>query len=64
VSIRVSKLVHGNYQISLFDDTEEEIHLFEAMDYIKHKYGAGSLMRATTLTTCNRVRFDNKAFSG
>ncbi len=64
VGIRLSKLVHGNYQINLFDDTEEEIHLFEAMDYIKHKYGPGSLMRATTLTAGSRIRYDHKVFSG
>ncbi len=64
VGIRLSKLVHGSYQISLFDDTEEEINLFEAMDHIKHKYGPASLMRASTLTAGNRVRYDYKVFSG
>ncbi len=64
VGVRICRLVYGNYQINLFDDTEEEIRLFEAMDYIKHKYGPAYLMRATTLTAGSRVRYDYKMFSG
>lgn len=64
VGLRLSKLVHGSYQISLFDDTEEEIRLFEAMDHIKHKYGVGLLTRASTLDTSSRIRHDYKVFSG
>lgn len=64
VGVRLSKLVNGNYQISLFDDTEEEIRLFAAMDRIKTKYGSGSLMRASTLSVGNRIRQDHKIFTG
>lgn len=64
VGVRLSKLVNGNYQISLFDDTEEEIRLFAAMDRIKTKYGSGSLMRASTLSVGERVRHDHKIFTG
>jgi DNA polymerase-4 len=64
IGIRLSKLAHGNYQISLFDDTQEEINLFEATDRIKTKYGAGALMRASTLDTGSRVRYDFNSFSG
>src|SRR5690606_5581554 len=30
VGVRLSGLVHGNHQISLFDDTQETINLYEA----------------------------------
>jgi DNA polymerase IV len=39
VGVRLSGLVHGNHQISLFDDTAEGIRLYEAIDTIKHKHG-------------------------
>lgn len=49
VGVRVSSLVHGNHQISLFDDTAESINLYEAIDHIKHRHGPEKLTRATTL---------------
>ena len=64
VGIRLSKLAHGNYQINLFEDTKEEINLFEATDWIKNKYGAGALMRASTLQTGSTLRYDFNTFSG
>ena len=64
IGVRLSKLAHGNYQINLFDDTQEEINLFEASDKIKTKYGAGALMRASTLDTGSRLRYDFNSFSG
>ncbi|WP_436835854.1 DNA polymerase IV [Dyadobacter fermentans] len=38
VGVSFSDLVTGNYQINLFDDTEERLNLYQAMDYIKTKY--------------------------
>ncbi len=49
VGVRFSNLVHGNYQISLFDDTPEEISLYQAMDKIRHKHGMDKIMRASGL---------------
>ncbi len=64
VGVRLSNLVHGNHQISLFDDTEEDINLYEAMDFIKHKHGVEKLVRATTLDVSNRVRMEMNMFKG
>jgi DNA polymerase-4 len=64
VGVRFSNLVQGNHQISLFDDTEEDINLYEAMDYIKHKHGVEKLIRATTLGVNRRVRMEMNVFSG
>ena len=64
VGVRLSNLVHGNQQISLFDDTEEDINLYEAMDFIKHKHGVEKLVRATTLGMSNRVRMEMNMFNG
>lgn len=46
LGIRFSHLVPGNYQISLFDDTEETVSLYQAIDSIKHQYGEQFLIRA------------------
>lgn len=64
VGVRLSNLVHGNHQINLFDDTAETIHLYEAIDHIKHKHGVEKLVRATTLGVNRRVRMDMNVFNG
>ncbi len=64
VGVRLSQLVQGSHQISLFDDTEEDISLYEAMDYIKHKHGVEKLIRATTLGVSSRVRMEMNMFKG
>ncbi len=64
VGVRLSNLVQGNHQISLFDDTEEDISLYEAMDFIKHKHGVEKLIRATTLGLSNRIRMEVNVFKG
>ncbi len=64
VGVRLSNLVQGNHQINLFDDTEEDINLYEAMDFIKHKHGVDKLIRATTLDVNRRVRMEVNMFNG
>lgn len=64
VGVRLSGLVHGNHQISLFDDTAEGIRLYEAIDKIKHKHGVEKLVRATTLGVGRRVRMEMNMFKG
>lgn len=64
VGVRLSGLVHGNHQISLFDDTAESIQLYEAIDRIKHKHGVEKLIRATTLEVGRRVRMEMNMFKG
>ncbi len=49
VGIRFSHLVSGNYQINLFDDTEEIVNLYHAMDHIRKRYGDKSVLRASGL---------------
>lgn len=64
VGVRLSSLVHGSHQISLFDDTAESINLYEAIDFIKHKHGVEKLIRATTLGVNRRVRMEMNMFKG
>jgi DNA polymerase-4 len=64
VGVRLSNLVQGNHQISLFDDTAETINLYEAMDHIKHKHGVEKLVRATTIGVSRRIRMEMNVFNG
>ncbi len=47
VGIRFSHLVPGNYQINLFEDTEEALNLYAAMDSIRERFGDKSVLRAS-----------------
>ena len=49
IGVRFSSLVGGHYQINLFDDSEEQIRLYQAMDSIRNRYGDRSVMRAIGL---------------
>ncbi|TDX11320.1 DNA polymerase IV [Flavobacterium sp. S87F.05.LMB.W.Kidney.N] len=45
IGIRFSGLVRGTYQIDLFQDTEEMLALYQAMDRMKSRYGFDAVMR-------------------
>ncbi|MFH7000032.1 DNA polymerase IV [Flavobacterium sp. FlaQc-57] len=45
IGIRFSGLVRGTYQIDLFEDTQEMLSLYDAMDRMKKRYGFDAVMR-------------------
>jgi DNA polymerase-4 len=45
IGVRFSGLVRGTYQIDLFQDTEEMLALYQAMDKMKSRYGFDAVMR-------------------
>ncbi|HTN38078.1 MAG TPA: DNA polymerase IV [Arachidicoccus sp.] len=47
LGIRFTDLVTGAHQISLFDDTQEMISLYQQIDSIKNRFGPMSLIRAS-----------------
>tara|TARA_Y100001933_G_scaffold24508_2_gene20670 strand:- start:21881 stop:23095 length:1215 start_codon:yes stop_codon:yes gene_type:complete len=49
VGIRFSHLVSGNYQINLFDDTEEALNLYHAMDKVRDRFGDRAVVRASAM---------------
>lgn len=51
IGIRFSHLVGGGYQINLFDDTEEMINLYQAMDRIRLCFGEDKIRRAGSMET-------------
>jgi len=46
IGIRFTNLIPGNYQIRLFEDTQENIRLYQAIDSVKKRYGERLVMRA------------------
>lgn len=60
VGVRFSHLVQGSHQFSLFDETEQQVHLYEAMDKIRQRYGNNAIARAigTNLTRNNPNAFN------
>lgn len=46
VGLRFTDLVHGSYQMNLFEDSSELISLYQAMDNIKNRFGSAAVGRA------------------
>jgi DNA polymerase-4 len=47
IGVRFTGLVRGNLQINLFEDTEEMVALYQAMDWIKNRFGYAAVGRAS-----------------
>ena len=45
IGVKLSSLVHGHQQIHLFEDTNEMIALYQAMDKIRSRYGYNALVK-------------------
>ena len=59
VGVKFSNLVTGNYQINLFDDTEDMLNLYNAMDKIRGRYGELSIQKAGAIGAKTIGRFQN-----
>jgi DNA polymerase-4 len=49
IGVKLSKLVNGQTQIDLFDDTEEMINLYQSLDKIRLRFGDKAVMRSIGL---------------
>lgn len=49
VGVKFSHLVQGNYQFDLFDDTLEQVQLYQALDKIRKRFGQDAVTRAVGL---------------
>lgn len=49
IGVRFTNLIFGNYQIGLFNDTQESIRLYQAIDSIKMQFGEEFLQKAVTI---------------
>lgn len=59
IGVRFSHLVSGGFQINLFDDTEERVSLYQAMDKIRHMYGDRAVVTAAGIQAQSIGRGDN-----
>lgn len=63
IGVRFSHLVEGGHQINLFDDSEERIQLYQAMDKMRLRYGDRAVVSAAGLDARTIGRMYNP-FSG
>ncbi|MOA10468.1 DNA polymerase IV [compost metagenome] len=49
IGVKFSNLITGNYQVDIFNDTMEEIHLMQAMDHIRKRFGVEYIMKGICL---------------
>ncbi|MFM6983367.1 MAG: DNA polymerase IV [Chitinophagaceae bacterium] len=61
IGIRFSHLVQGGHQYSLFEETVEQIQLYEAMDKIRKRFGKDAIHRAVGM---NEKLHDFNPFKG
>lgn len=61
IGVRFSHLVGGNYQIHLFEDSEEQIRLYQALDTINKRFGNKTVCRAVGM---NLNTHDFNPFNG
>lgn len=59
IGVRYSDLVSGGLQMNMFEDTEEMINLYQAMDRIRNRYGDGAVKRAIGMGARTIGRMDN-----
>lgn len=46
IGVRFSHLIQGTYQFDLFEDTTEQLQLYQAMDKLRKRFGREAVMRA------------------
>ena len=46
LGVRLTHLIPGHYQINLFEDTQEMISLYQAIDSVKKRFGEALLLKA------------------
>ncbi len=58
IGIRFSHLVQGTYQFNLFEDTIEQIQLYQAMDKMRKRFGSEAVQRAAGMEVSKRKSFN------
>ncbi|MCP4460901.1 MAG: DNA polymerase IV [Cytophagales bacterium] len=58
IGVRLSHLVNGLHQIDMFDDKLEQLNLYNAMDYIRDRYGDRSVLRVSGMEAKTISRFN------
>ena len=58
IGVKFTGLVGGHYEINLFDDSEDMLNLYNALDKIRERFGDHSIFKAATLggTSVGRMK--------
>lgn len=59
IGVRYSDLVTGGLQMNMFEDSEEMVNLYQAMDRIRNRYGDSAVKRAVGMGAKSIGRMDN-----
>ena len=59
IGVKFTGLAGGNYQINLFDDSQEMLNLYHSMDKIRERFGDQSVIRAATMGGTSVGRMEN-----
>lgn len=54
IGVRLSNLATGSYQINLFEDNEQQLKLYQAMDTINYRFGDKTICRAAGMEVGTR----------
>lgn len=49
IGIKFSKLIGGNHQLHLYEDSEEEVELMRKIDWLRNKHGLAAVRRASSI---------------
>ena len=60
IGVRLSGLIYGSQQISLFEDSAEQVGLYDAMDHIRNRHGVEKIGRATSLGEGRKIKMNNR----
>lgn len=55
IGVRFSHLVQGSQQLNMFEDSEEMINLYQAMDWVRMRFGERLVRRAVGVKTVNEA---------
>lgn len=61
IGVKFSQLIQGHHQIDLFEDSVEQIQLYQAMDKIRKRFGKEAVKRAVAM---NYEHHDFNPFNG
>lgn len=59
IGVKYTDLTGGNYQINLFDDAEDLLNLYNAIDRIRNRFGENTVVRASTIGGNGVGRMEN-----
>lgn len=50
IGVKLSGLIQGTQQLDLFEDTSEMVHLYQSLDYLRHRFSVKAVRLASGIT--------------